>query len=225
MPYCKECGADVNETAKFCPKCGAKRTYRTLEPEERKLDVSRLKPILIVVGVIIAILFILAVGGKFFLSTEPETTTTTVTTQPAITIRSTTLAPTTSTVISTISTTISTTTTVTLPRYYPIEWHDMGKCKDTVLGKMNTFYVDIPSIFVDQWREIKPEDALLYICDNSSKYNINKVLKKGGSTVGPSDRIEGPYRIMVKCGHTARIDDLVDCNIIEIYFDRSVFKE
>ncbi len=70
MPYCSKCGAELNEDAKFCPKCGTPATTMVARPEgriprERRMPMSRLMIILIVV--LVAVVVVAAVATALLL--------------------------------------------------------------------------------------------------------------------------------------------------------------
>ena len=98
----------------------------------------------------------------------------------------------------------------------------MVKCKETALGKMNTFYITIPaSTLGDRW-VTSPSEAISYSCDGSPKYQIDSVVYRGGATVDRNNEMAGEYRLMAKCGHNARINDLIDCKELNVYFDTTL---
>lgn len=64
MPYCRECGAELDEDAKFCPSCGtpAAELERGLETEGRRSGAVRI--LLLIFGSIVLLAgFALVVGG------------------------------------------------------------------------------------------------------------------------------------------------------------------
>jgi len=109
MPYCKNCGAEVKETAKFCPKCGTERRA-SVAKEEKRIKLPQDKRML--VGGIIAICIICI--GAFAILNQPSNEETAITTPTTLSTTASTSTTTTSktTMKTTTTSTTSTTTTV-----------------------------------------------------------------------------------------------------------------
>ena len=117
-----------------------------------------------------------------------------------------------------------TTTTTTIPSaedlddYLRLEGHNLQKCRNTVVGSMNTVNVDIGDEITGVWMP-NPNSYILYSCDGEEKVPVDKVLLKGGSNIGKNQSLTGSYRLMVRCGRNTLMDDLTKCNKLEIYLD------
>ncbi len=61
MPFCRECGVEIKEIAKFCPKCGNPRKTKVQKNEIPYLSFLKNKKQIIITGAII-ILLILFIG-------------------------------------------------------------------------------------------------------------------------------------------------------------------
>jgi hypothetical protein len=133
--------------------------------------------------------------------------------------------PTTSSTVTTGTSSTSTTapTTTTLPRYLPLNWTDLGKCKETIIGKMNSLLVDIPAEETGTWA-VDPLEAFDIICDGKGAFKADRVVYRGGRTIGKGNEVGGSYRLMVKCGHNAQILDLADCKEVGIYLDTGAMR-
>jgi hypothetical protein len=150
---------------------------------------------------------------------EPAVTSSTVYAPPSSSTITTSTTASTSTSTSQSTTTSSTTT---LPMFYPLNWTGMDKCKETALGKMNTFYAVVPEgTLGDRW-VTSPAESISYSCDGSPKYLIDRVVYRGGASVDRNNEMAGEYRLMAKCGHNARINDLMDCKQLDIFFNTSI---
>ena len=218
MTFCKECGAEVKKDALFCLNCGVKREIPQPKHSRRELRITK-KQLIIVSGILLAVILLAVMNTLFNTPPSVEVPTTTVEI-----IKSETTQPTTTTLLLT-TTTEQTTTTTTLPRYVLLNSYDMGKCKDSMIGKVNTVYVDIPDTFVDLWRYKNPEESILYTCDSSQMEKSDVVLYKGGANIQSTDNLKGSYRLMLKCGNTAKYRNLQDCKNFKVYFDREALNK
>ncbi len=178
-------------------------------------------------GLFLGVAFIVAgaaiiMAGCLGPQADSKPSATTSTTMQATTSTapvSTTAAPATTT--STTSTTLPTTTT--LPARLSLNWTDIGKCKETLLGKMNFLYIEIPDTLVGVWGET-PAQAVSVSCDGRDDVQADRLVYRGGNTVGKEDPLAGEYRVMLKCGHNARITDLADCMDVEAYLNSSAVR-
>jgi len=143
----------------------------------------------------------------------PKATTTTLTTSTtSSTESSTTSASSTSTTEPTSSSTTTSTTTTTFPKFIPLNVTDVEKCKQTILGKMNSFLAEVPEGAYDGRWETYPMAAFSITCDGSEDIRPDRVVFRGGNTVERNNPVAGTYRLMVKCGRNALINDLKDCS-------------
>jgi hypothetical protein len=164
-------------------------------------------------------LIVLALAFSGCMSADQETTTTTVRAQTPTT-STTSSTSTTIATTSTSTTTTSSTTTTTLPRFVQLSWDNLEKCKETILGMMNSVIIDVPPSIEGAWNA-DPADAFTLSCDGSKEEAPDKVVYRGGNTINQGNPITGQYRLMIKCGHNAKFDNLKDCKELNVTLDRA----
>lgn len=64
--YCKKCGNELEEDAKFCPKCGTKKEESDVKTEENKKNVKKPKTKIILIIAVIVILLIAIILCIFY---------------------------------------------------------------------------------------------------------------------------------------------------------------
>ncbi|MFH1404161.1 MAG: hypothetical protein ABIH11_07840 [Candidatus Altiarchaeota archaeon] len=133
------------------------------------------------------------------------------------TIRATTTSSSTST--STTSTTTSMpTTSTTMPRYMLVEHDNLGKCSNTLIGKMNTLNVEVNGEDITGNWGVNAGPKWIYVCDGN-EVEFDKSMFKGGRNIEALEKVEGEYRLMAKCGRNQLVDDLNDCLDLKVYLD------
>jgi len=85
---------------------------------------------------------------------------------------------------------------------------------------MNIVYANVSESLQGQWA-MPPESFFLYQCDGSPMFPAYRVLYSGIGTVNLGNPVAGAYRLMIRCGRNARVDDLNDCKNLNVYFDTS----
>jgi hypothetical protein len=178
------------------------------------------KTIMAAVGALLALGIIVAAAYALYPAHTGAAAGTTTTLQPpAAQQTATTTSSTTSTSSTTIPPTTTSTTTTTLPRYLPLNWTEASKCKESVLGMMNSIIVQIPDTFDGTWKQVRPQATLYVSCDGGRKIPADQVVYRGGNTVEKGNPVAGRYRFMQKCGHNAEIEAFKDCKELDAYLD------
>jgi len=85
---------------------------------------------------------------------------------------------------------------------------------------MNFLYVRIPDTIGGVWGE-NPAAAVTVSCEGQDGFPAERIVYRGGNTVGKDSPLSGEYRVMLKCGHNGRILDLADCKDVEAYLNSS----
>ncbi|MFC2163310.1 hypothetical protein ACFLRF_06470 [Candidatus Altiarchaeota archaeon] len=214
---CARCGKSINTHSKFCERCGSGRE----KPGRKKRPVKNVKYPVIMVGVLVILMvfaFIIVIGLYSMLpggtqvtatTTSSTSTTTSTTSSTLMQVKATvtTLPPSTST--------SSSTTTSTQPDLIPLVYRDLTDCRNTIQGRLNTFFVEVSTEFLEKW-EIDPKTMIRYSCDGSKIYHVKNVLHMISKSSIPGFET---YRVMVSCGHSQPFDDLADCDDLEVVLD------
>ena len=142
----------------------------------------------------------------------PTTSTSTATT-----------SSTSSSTTSTTSTSTATTSTTTVPRFLELRILDTGKCRQTLIGKMNPVLANLSGQWaVGNWGSTPDEvsgSVAYWVCDGRGMVPFDRVMKRGGLTINPYEAIDGEYRLMAGCGRNRAADDLSDCRNLSAYMD------
>ena len=163
---------------------------------------------------IYAIVFSLTRGGATDAAQKvvPQSTSTTTTT-----------SSTSSSTTSTTSTSTATTSTTTVPRFLELRILDTGKCRQTLIGKMNPVLANLSGQWaVGNWGSTPDEvsgSVAYWVCDGRGMVPFDRVMKRGGLTINPYEAIDGEYRLMAGCGRNRAADDLSDCRNLSAYMD------
>ncbi|VVB51767.1 Uncharacterised protein [uncultured archaeon] len=150
----------------------------------------------------------------------PQATTTTVNPVEYSTTSSTAFTSTTTTASSTIA---STTSSSTLPRFLEVSWFKLDKCRETVLGGMNTVYANVTGNISENWGP-NPNPKFYYSCGGGEMKPFEKVLLRGEGEVDAYGNVADEYRLGVHCGRNAVLEDLANCrDELRIFVDTSSF--
>jgi len=174
------------------------------------MKTDRAATIALILGVVVLILGCIG-------SPENPVTTTFAPATTDTTSSTTTVYTTSTSTATTTSTTVTTSTSTTLPRYIRLNVTSIDKCKETLLGKMNNALVDVPEDVSGRWA-VNPAGTVSLSCDGTPDVP-NRVVYRGGNTIEYGNPLSGQYRLMVKCGHNAVINDLKDCKSLNVTFD------
>ncbi len=84
---------------------------------------------------------------------------------------------------------------------------------------MNTILAEVPEGKVEgTWGAI-PAGNFLYSCDSGPKVPVDKIVYRGGGSVEPHQSLSGEYRLSIRCGRNSQMEDLLDCESLDIYLD------
>jgi len=119
----------------------------------------------------------------------------------------------------TTSTTSTSTTTTTIPRYIGFNVTDIGRCANTIRGKMNTILAELSSDRIDANWGYDPDPRVFYTCDSSELIEFEKVMLTGGKSIEPFNKLAGSYRLATKCGRNQVVEDLRDCKQLTVYIE------
>ncbi len=84
---------------------------------------------------------------------------------------------------------------------------------------MNNVVIDIPGSVEGKWSK-GTEGAISYGCDGLENIAPDRIVYRGGNTIEIGNQISGQYRLMIKCGHNAKVYDVKDCNNLTVTLDR-----
>ncbi|MFC2154239.1 hypothetical protein ACFLRC_02015 [Candidatus Altiarchaeota archaeon] len=126
-----------------------------------------------------------------------------------------------STTSSTTTTTLEekTTTTTEIPWYVELEVWKVGRCLQTIRGKMNTLTASVsPENITGTWMT-DPEPKFYYSCDGSELIPFEWAHFSGGKTIIAGNDVNATYRLAAKCGKNQQIEDLRDCEEVNIFLE------
>jgi hypothetical protein len=108
-----------------------------------------------------------------------------------------------------------------VPDLLPVWWYDLGRCGNTVYGRVGHLHVDITADVLDgTWRH-DPSGRFLVSCDGVGLYPADLVFYRRGGGVDWFSPLPGSYRLGVKCGRTGFFYDLNDCGDLGVYLNIS----
>ena len=117
----------------------------------------------------------------------------------------------------------STSTTSTIPPYAELSVDTVGRCSNTLRGKMNTVVATLEdSVFSLKWGN-PPDPSIYYSCDGAEGILFDRIMFKGGRSIEPGSYANNSYRLAAKCGRNQPVEDLRDCDELKIILDTGGF--
>ncbi len=110
-------------------------------------------------------------------------------------------------------------TTTTLGTALEFETFRVDKCRDTVLGKMNTVYARLNSTRDNLTWGGDPRPKFALGCDGAEPIPADFAYARGEGAVEPYSEVAGEYRLAVRCGRNTLNEDLADCGSLTAILD------
>ena len=102
--------------------------------------------------------------------------------------------------------------------FLDVGFSSLGRCGNSVNGKVQTFMVDLE---LDGFWGLDSKNIFALSCGGGDFVYPVSVHRKGGGFAAPYSILNGTYRVAFKCGRTGEIFDYSRCGNLSLYLDVS----